>query len=113
MPSRRGDPRTSGEWKRLRARLVELAVSCAACGAPLVKDGPARGALSPSVDHVVSLSRGGAPYDVGNLRVVHARCNTAKENRSRRRSWGEVPPWRSRNWYRPTTPTTPSTSRRW
>ena len=34
------------------------------------------------LDHVIPLSLGGS-HDVGNLRVAHARCNTAKGARSR------------------------------
>lgn len=36
--------------------------------------------LSPSLDHVVPLSKGGA-HDPSNVRLAHVRCNSARGNR--------------------------------
>ena len=36
--------------------------------------------LSPSLDHMIPLSRGGA-HDPANVQLAHLRCNTAKGNR--------------------------------
>lgn len=45
-----------------------------------VPDKPWPHPLSPSLDHVIPLSRGGA-HDPANVRLAHLRCNTAKGNR--------------------------------
>jgi 5-methylcytosine-specific restriction endonuclease McrA len=114
MPSKTGDPRWTAEWKRLRRRLVASATHCAACGGALVKDGPARGRWSPSVDHILSVrTHPHLALDPANCRVLHASCNTKRENTSRRgdgryhggpRHWQpaaqrQLPrPWHSRKW---------------
>lgn len=40
--------------------------------------------LGPSLDHIVELQYGGAPYDPHNLRPAHLGCNVRKSNRLRR-----------------------------
>lgn len=44
---------------------------CAICGKP---------GMANSIDHIVPLSLGGAPYDPGNLRRVHGACNSARRD---------------------------------
>ena len=101
MPSMPGDPRWTAEWKRLRAQLIARASTCAICGRWLDKDAPPRTRWRPTVDHIVPLARGGDPYDPGNLRVVHNRCNVIRENTSRRGGQSGLPTrrrWHSRDW---------------
>ena len=33
-----------------------------------------------TVDHIVPLSKGGAPFDLGNVQAAHARCNFARRD---------------------------------
>ena len=33
------------------------------------------------VDHIIPISRGGAPYDIDNLQLTHRRCNRLKSNK--------------------------------
>jgi 5-methylcytosine-specific restriction endonuclease McrA len=84
------NPRDTRRWKELRKRLVRDASVCAICRYPLLKGAPARTPYSPSVDHVVPLAFGGAPFDERNLRVTHYGCNSrlgAKQQRRRSRRW--------------------------
>jgi hypothetical protein len=78
---RSGDPRSTYKWQRLARRLVLQATTCAICGRVLPKDAPPRSPYSPSVDHIVPLALGGAPFEPANLQVVHLSCNTARRNR--------------------------------
>jgi 5-methylcytosine-specific restriction endonuclease McrA len=74
----RADPRDSYRWKTLRRRLVRSAEVCAICGRLLDRTAPARSRWSPSVDHIVPLHLGGAPFDPSNLRVTHFGCNSSR-----------------------------------
>lgn len=64
-------------------RLAEIAARdrnmCHLCGRK-VPDVAYPDPLSPSLDHVVPLTRGGA-HDPANVRLSHLRCNIAKGNR--------------------------------
>lgn len=71
----RADVRGSAKWKRVRAVVLRQATHCAVCGLALVPDARPRSRWSSSVDHIVPLERGGAPFDLGNLRAVHLGCN--------------------------------------
>jgi 5-methylcytosine-specific restriction endonuclease McrA len=37
--------------------------------------------LSPSVDHIIPLSKGGHPSDLSNLQLAHRWCNRQKSNK--------------------------------
>ena len=59
---------------------------CAICGQPVEKDGtkwkyhyPHPG--SPSVDHIIPVSKGGHPSDLANLQLAHLACNRQKSDR--------------------------------
>jgi hypothetical protein len=102
MPSKPGDPRFTAQWKRLRTRLVAAATHCDICGMWLDKDAPPRSRWRPSVDHILSVrTHPHLALDPGNCRVVHAGCNTRRENTSRRgtgRYHGGPRHWQSRGW---------------
>jgi 5-methylcytosine-specific restriction endonuclease McrA len=71
-------------WKTVRNQVLNVSRTCWLCG---------HGAAN-SVDHVIPLSLGGAPYDPGNLRPAHGvegcptcgkKCNSSKHNRMPRK----------------------------
>jgi hypothetical protein len=106
MTAVRGDAarkfRSSPAWKSLRARVVARARSvnapCPTCSAAIIWDAPRWHPLGPSVDHLqplktldLSTAEGRrAALDPANLRVLHVRCNSLKENWSRRRVNGSA-----------------------
>lgn len=53
---------------------------CHICGLPVDSALPWPDPMSPSLDHVVPLSLGGA-HAPENVRLAHVRCNTARGNR--------------------------------
>lgn len=84
----------SREWRAARrAALARDGYRCSECGG--------RGGRGPGralqVDHVLPVEKGGAPFDVANLRTVcppchhrlHAPVNRARRLRSDRRAWAE------------------------
>ena len=85
-------PEYAGEWKRVRLRI--LARDRYACQIR----GPKRTAVATHVDHITSISQGGARLDPSNLRAACASCNVAKRNSevaARARNAGER---RSQQW---------------
>lgn len=37
--------------------------------------------MSPTVDHIIPISRGGHPSDISNLQLAHWICNRMKSNK--------------------------------
>jgi 5-methylcytosine-specific restriction endonuclease McrA len=76
------NPRTTnGALRRkLRARVLASSDRCALCGLPIDKSLKTPHPLSPEVDEILPVSRGGSPYDIANLQLVHRACNRRKSN---------------------------------
>jgi 5-methylcytosine-specific restriction endonuclease McrA len=78
--STRRDPRKRHGQLRaiMRKRVFDCYESCGICGHPvdktLVKGLP----LSPEIDEIIPVSRGGSPYDFENLQLAHRSCNRKK-----------------------------------
>jgi 5-methylcytosine-specific restriction endonuclease McrA len=87
---------TAKAWggpKRLRAIVFALyGDRCWLCGKPGAR----------TVDHVVPISKGGAMFDVANMRPAHMSCNQSRGNRVRhyaeRAHAAVVPDRTSRRW---------------
>lgn len=52
--------------------------TCAVCGGIVDKTIKAPHPMSPSIDHIIPVSRGGHPSDLDNLQLTHRACNRAK-----------------------------------
>jgi hypothetical protein len=88
-------------FKQARARVLAGAEVCWLCGGLLDWDAPPRSSLSPSVDHLLPMSRTigldaatrkRLASDPSNLRPVHLGCNSKRGNRRHR------PAHTSRKW---------------
>jgi 5-methylcytosine-specific restriction endonuclease McrA len=65
----------SQEWQITRARALRAAnYICCFCGTGL------RGRGRSRVDHVVPIAKGGAPYDLGNLRCLCPSCDNKRHS---------------------------------
>lgn len=51
---------------------------CAICGKPVDKTLKPPHPLSPTVDHIIPIAKGGHPCDLDNLQLAHRACNRAK-----------------------------------
>lgn len=70
---RRGDT-----WRRVQAQVFASESHCWLCGGYVDQALPPNDRMARSVDHVIPLERGGAPYARSNLRLAHRRCNSSK-----------------------------------
>lgn len=73
--------------------------TCAICGREVDKTLPAGTPLSPELDEIIPVSRGGSPYDIENLQLTHRICNERKGNKlSGENQPIENPTPNSKNW---------------
>lgn len=78
-------------WEKVRKRALACKDPiCVLCSQPIdlsiPKMNPKTKKMNPlavEVDHIVPISRGGAPYSIENLQLSHMRCNRKKSNRMR------------------------------
>lgn len=76
-------------WRQLVKHLVRPGAMCEIeeCAEPsreILFGLRPRHPLGPSLDHIIELQYGGAPFDPANLRPAHLGCNVRKSNRLRR-----------------------------
>lgn len=72
--------RNGRPYRRLRERVLAEESVCWICQVPFFGVWPMP--LSPTMDHVVAISKGGAVMDRANVRAAHFRCNTSRNNRA-------------------------------
>ena len=76
---RRGEFRT--EFEKNRQVILRTQQLCGICGMPVDKKIKYPHPLSPSVDHIIPVSKGGHPSDLANLQLAHRWCNRAKSDK--------------------------------
>lgn len=62
----------------LRKRIYAMQDTCGVCGRSVDKSLPAGSPLSPELDEIVPIARGGSAYDIDNLQLTHRTCNRRK-----------------------------------
>lgn len=71
-------------WQQVRKRAIASKDHvCALCGNELDMDAKPYTPRACEVDHIIPISRGGAPYDIDNLQLLCHKCNRQKSNRLR------------------------------
>ena len=63
-----------------RKRILHSQEICAICGRPVDKSLRFPDPMSPTVDHIVPLAKGGHPSDLENLQLAHWICNRLKSD---------------------------------
>lgn len=76
---RQGKHRTAFEKNRKRILMTESI--CGICGQPVDKKLKPPHPLSPVIDHIIPISKGGHPSDINNLQLAHWQCNRAKSDK--------------------------------
>lgn len=67
-------------YEQARKRILLRATICAICGQPLDKSLKYPDPMSPTVDHIIPLAKGGHPYAMENLQAAHRKCNRLKSD---------------------------------
>lgn len=78
-PDRHGPHRVAFEKNKkviLKTRNV-----CGICGKPVDKSLKYPHPLSPVIDHIIPVAKGGHPSDIDNLQLAHWQCNRQKSDK--------------------------------
>jgi len=69
------------EYERNKKRILAAQNICGICGQPVNKSLKYPDPGSPTVDHIIPVSKGGHPSDIDNLQLAHFKCNRAKADK--------------------------------
>ena len=69
------------EYLRNKRKILATQSICAICGKPVDKKIKYPDPLSPCVDHIIPVAKGGHPSDISNLQLAHWACNRAKSDK--------------------------------
>ena len=69
------------QYDKLKKQVLAGSDVCAICGQPIDKRLKFPNPLSPSIDHIIPVSKGGHPADIQNLQLTHLKCNQLKASK--------------------------------
>ena len=69
------------EYNRNKARILKTQSICGICGKPVDKTLKYPHPMSPTIDHIIPLAKGGHPAALENLQLAHFCCNRQKSDR--------------------------------
>ena len=78
-PDRVGEHRTA--FEKNRKIILASQNTCGICGLEIDPSFKSPHPLSATVDHIIPVSKGGHPSDLGNLQAAHRICNLQKQDR--------------------------------
>ena len=68
-------------FEAAKKRVLATQTICGICGKPVDFSYKYPHPLSPSVDHIIPISKGGHPTDPDNLQLAHRCCNREKSDK--------------------------------
>lgn len=68
-------------YQKNRRRVLMTQSICAICGRPVDMELKAPDPMSPTVDHIIPVNKGGHPSDINNLQLAHWICNRMKSDK--------------------------------
>lgn len=74
-------PGNRGAYEAARAKILKTQTICGICGKPVDLSLKYPHPLSPTIDHIIPVSKGGHPSDISNLQLAHRCCNRAKSDK--------------------------------
>lgn len=70
-----------GAYEAARKKILATQRICGICGKPVDFSYRYPHPLSPTVDHIIPVSKGGHPSDIANLQLAHRCCNREKSDK--------------------------------
>lgn len=74
-------PGNRGAYDKAREVILKTQTVCGICGKPVDFSYKYPHPLSPTVDHIIPVSKGGHPSDLANLQLAHRCCNRQKSDK--------------------------------
>ena len=71
------------QFEKNRKKIFATQTVCAICGRPVDFNLKAPHPMSPTVDHIIPVAKGGHPSDLANLQLAHRCCNRQKSDKLR------------------------------
>lgn len=81
VPRKDRTPGNRGAYEAARKKILATQDVCGICGKPVDKSIKYPHPLSPTVDHIIPVSKGGHPSDISNLQLAHRCCNRQKSDK--------------------------------
>ena len=78
-PDRDGTHR--GVFERNKRKIYATQTVCGICGKSVDFSKKYPDPLSPCIDHIIPISKGGHPSDINNLQLAHWYCNRQKSDK--------------------------------
>ena len=69
-------------YRKIRKKIFATQSVCAICGRPVNFDLKFPDPWSPTVDHIIPISKGGSPADMANMQLAHLQCNRLKASKT-------------------------------
>jgi 5-methylcytosine-specific restriction endonuclease McrA len=73
-------PGNRGAYEKARLKILKTQTVCGICGKPVDFSYKYPHSLSPTVDHIIPIARGGHPSALENLQLAHRCCNRQKSD---------------------------------
>lgn len=67
--------------ERNRKRILATQNTCGICGHPVDLSLKSPHPMSPTIDHIIPIAKGGHPSDIDNLQLAHWTCNRQKSDK--------------------------------
>lgn len=75
------DGKHRAQFDKNKKRIYATQTVCGICGKPVDFSLKYPHPLSPSIDHIIPISKGGHPSDIDNLQLAHRCCNRQKSDK--------------------------------
>lgn len=69
------------EFEKNKRRILKTTHHCGICGNTVDKNLKYPDPLSPVIDHIIPIAKGGHPSDINNLQLAHFHCNRQKADK--------------------------------
>ena len=68
-------------FEKNKKRILKTQNTCGICGRPVDLHLKPPDPMSPVIDHIIPVSKGGHPSDIDNLQLAHWSCNRQKSDK--------------------------------
>lgn len=70
-----------GAFEKNKKKILATQKICGICGKPVDFEQKYPHPLSPCIDHIIPVAKGGHPSDIKNLQLAHWTCNRQKSDK--------------------------------